>query len=138
MDESEKVVIDTNIFISAFGWGGKPLKIIELLEAREIRNCISEEIIKELVSAVSYPKLDFPQELQTNIIEFILAYSDIYETKEHLSIASDTKDNKFIECALSSKAEFIITGDKGLLSVKQYKNIKIVSPEDFLITKKYK
>lgn len=78
MGKSEKVVIDTNIFISAFGWGGKPLNIIKLLEAGEIRNCISEETI----------------------------------------------------------AEFIITGDKGLLSVKRYKNIKIITPEDFLITRK--
>jgi len=39
--KNEKVIIDTNIFISAFGWGGRPLEVVELLEKEEIRNCIS-------------------------------------------------------------------------------------------------
>jgi putative PIN family toxin of toxin-antitoxin system len=58
--KGKKVVIDTNVFISAFGWGGKPLRIIELLEKGEIRNCISEEILIELCSALAYPKINFP------------------------------------------------------------------------------
>jgi putative PIN family toxin of toxin-antitoxin system len=61
--KGEKVVIDTNVFVSAFGWGGTPLKVIELLENGEIINCISEEILAELCSTLSYPKLDFPLEL---------------------------------------------------------------------------
>jgi putative PIN family toxin of toxin-antitoxin system len=131
LGKGEKVVIDTNIFISAFGWGGNPLEIIELLEKEEIRNCTSEEIFNEFFSALSYPKLNFPMKLQTKILEFVLAYSDIYEIKEHLNITPDPKDNKFIECALSAKAKFIITGDKGLLSIKQFKGIRIITPKDF-------
>ena len=132
MGKTEKVVVDTNIFISAFGWGGNPLRIIELIEDGEIKNCTSEDIIRELFSAVSYPKLGFPQIVQTEILEFVLAYSDFYEHKENITIASDPRDNKFIECALAANAVFIITGDKGLLSVKKCKGIKIISPEDFL------
>lgn len=132
MGTGEKVVIDTNVFISAFGWGGTPLKIIELLENGEIKNCISEDILAELCSALSYSKLDFPQKLQADILEFILAFSEIYEPKKHLSITSDPKDNKFIECALSAHARVVITGDKGLLSIKQFRGIKIITPEEFL------
>ncbi len=86
MAQGKKVVIDANVFISAFGWGGKPLKIMELLEKGEIKNCISEEILYELCTALSYPKLSFPQKLESDILEFVLAHSDIYETKEHLNI----------------------------------------------------
>ncbi len=71
MVKSNKVVIDTNIFISAFGWGGKPFEIIELLESAGIVNCISEDIILEVSRALAYPKLDFPQKLQSDILEFI-------------------------------------------------------------------
>ncbi|MEW6162873.1 MAG: putative toxin-antitoxin system toxin component, PIN family [Nitrospirota bacterium] len=136
MGKGEKVVIDTNIFISAFGWGGKPLKVIELLETGVIKNCISEEILGELCTALSYPKLGFPQKLQSDTLEFVLAYSDIYEIKEHLNITPDPRDNKFIECALSAKAKFIITGDKGLLSIKQFRGIKTITPEEFLKSKR--
>ncbi len=132
MGKGKKVVIDTNVFVSAFGWGGKPLKVIELLEKEKISNCISEEILRELSSALSYPKLDFPRKLQSDTLEFVLAYSSIYEPKEHLNVTSDPKDNKFIECAVEAKAKFIITGDKKLLAVGRFRGIKVVAPENFL------
>jgi uncharacterized protein len=136
--KGKKVVIDTNVFISAFGWGGKPLRVIELLEKGEIRNCISEEILNEFCSAFSYPKLNFPRKLQSDILEFVLAHSDIYESKEHLNITPDPNDNKFIECALSANAKFIITGDKGLLSIKQSRGIKTITPEEFLKSNEFR
>lgn len=135
MVEGKKVVIDANVFISAFGWGGKPLRVIELLEKGEIKNCITEGILDELCTAISYQKLGFSQKLQSDILEFVLAHSDIYETKEHLNITSDPKDNKFIECALSAKAKFIISGDKALLSIKQFRGVKTITPEEFLRSK---
>ena len=136
MGKVEKVVVDTNIFISAFGWGGNPLKVIELLEKGELRNCTSEDIIRELFLAVSYSKLGFPQVIQTEILEFVLAYSDIYDPIEHVVISPDPKDNKFIECALSANAKFIITGDKSFLSLRDFKNVRIIKPEDFLKARK--
>jgi putative PIN family toxin of toxin-antitoxin system len=134
--KSEKIIIDTNIFISAFGWGGRPLEVVKLLEKKEIRNCISEEIFNELFVTLSYPKLSFPLKLQIEILEFVLAYSDFYTPKENLKLTPDPKDNKFIECALTADAKFIITGDKSFLSMKQFKGIKIITPEDFLKTRK--
>jgi hypothetical protein len=128
----KKVVIDTNVFISAFGWGGKPLKIIELLEKGEISNCISEEILYELCSVFSYPKLDFSKKLQSDTLEFVLAYSSIYEPKEHFNVTSDPKDNKLIECAGKARAKFIITGDKKLLAMGRFRGITFVTPDNFL------
>ncbi len=132
MGKSKKVVIDTNIFISAFGWGGKPFKIIELLESSGIVNCISEDITLEVSRALAYPKLDFQQKLQSDILEFIIAHSRFFVSKKTLNVAPDPNDNILIECALSAKARFIITGDKKLLAMKKYRDIKFVSPENFL------
>jgi len=134
--KNEKVIIDTNIFISAFGWGGRPLEVVELLEKEEIRNCISEGIFNELFVTLLYPKLSFPIKFQTEILEFVLAHSDFYTPKENLKLAPDPKDNKFIECALTANAKFIITGDKSFLSLKQFRGIKITTPEDFLKMRK--
>jgi uncharacterized protein len=132
MGEGEKVVVDVNVFISAFGWGGTPFKVIELIEKCEIRNCISEEILAELCRAVAYPKLAFPYELQTNIIEFALAFSDIFVIKRHIEVAPDPDDNKFIECAVAADAKYIVTGDKVFLSVRQYKSTRVITPDAFL------
>lgn len=133
MGKIKKVVIDTNVFISAFGWGGKPLIIIELLEPAGIINCVSEDIILEVSRALAYPKLDFPQELQSDILEFIIAHSSFFGPTQSLDVTTDPKDNILIECALAAKARFIITGDKKLLAMKKYGDIKLVSPEDFLV-----
>ena len=70
--------------------------------------------------------------INTDILEFVLAYSEIHEPRKHLSVATDPKDNKFVDCALHARAKFLITGDKGLLSIKQFRNIRIMTPEDFL------
>ncbi len=136
MGTGQKVVIDTNVFISAFGWGGKPLEVVELLEKGEIRNGVSEETLNELTIAISYPKLAFSRKTQSDILEFVLAHSDMYESQEHLAVASDPEDNKIIECAAASNAKVIITGDKGLLSLNHYREINILTPEDFLKTRR--
>ena len=138
MGKGKKVVIDTNIFISAFGWGGRPLEVVELLEKEEIRNCISEEIFNELFVTLSYPKLSFSIKLQTEILEFVLAHSDFYTPKEKLKLTPDPKDNNFIECALTADANFIITGDKSFLSLKQFRGIKIITPEKFLKSNEFR
>jgi putative PIN family toxin of toxin-antitoxin system len=130
--KSKKVVIDTNVFISAFGWGGKPFRIIELLETTAIVNCISEDIILEVSRSLAYPKLDFPQKLQSDILEFIIAYSTFFEPKKPLNVAPDPDDNKLLECALTAKAKFVITGDKRFLAMKKFRDINLVSPEKFL------
>lgn len=132
MGKIQKVVTDTNVIISAFGWGGKPLQILELLERRAIRNCVSEHTLKELIAALAYPKLAFSHATQTSILEFVLAYSDVYEPVERIFAAPDPDDNKFIECSTAANARIIITGDKRFLSLKRHGSIRIHSPESFL------
>lgn len=132
MVKKTKVVIDTNVFISAFGWGGKPLTIIQLLERGIIKNFTSEEILNEFCIAIAYPKLNFNKKLQLNILEFVMAFSEICEADEHLEVTSDPHDNKFISCAISAQAKFIITVDKQFLSLKKYKEINVITPEEFL------
>jgi uncharacterized protein len=130
--KSKKVVIDTNVFISAYGWGGTPLKVVQLLEKEVIRNCVSEKILEELHNAIAYRKIAFPVNLQTDILEYVLAYSDVYETKKRFAVTPDPDDNRFIECAISANAKFIITGDKSFLFLSNFKDIRIIAPRAFL------
>ena len=71
MGEITKVVIDTNLFVSGFGWGGKPKEVLRLLENGVIRNFVTPEIFEEIKRVVSYQKLKFPPSLQIKIIEFV-------------------------------------------------------------------
>jgi len=133
MGEIPKVVIDTNIFVSGFGWEGKPKKILKLLEERKIKNFISPAIIEEVKRAISYKRLKFPDDLQAEIIEFVYFYSKVVTPEEKLEvIKEDPADNKFLECAVESKAKYIISGNSHLLKLRTFRRIEILTPNDFL------
>lgn len=128
-----KVVIDTNVFISAFGWDGKPEAVLRLMEQRRIVNCITSDIYAELQRVVAYPKLKFSPTLQVNILEFVFAWSLFVQPKETVAvIADDPDDDKFLSCAIAAGASAIISGDPHLLAHGSYCNIPIMTPAQFL------
>lgn len=133
MGKKTKVVIDTNVMISAFGWHGKPEDIIKLATTDRIKNFISLEMLAELRKVVAYPKLNFSETLQAEVIETVFSASSIVSVNESINvIVDDPPDNRVLECALSANVDFIISGDKHLLNLKAFQGIEILSPEDFL------
>jgi len=128
-----KVVIDTNIFVSGFGWNGKPEEVLKLIKDRQIVNYSSAEIFEEIRRVVSYPKLRFSEPLQIAILEFVLFYSEfVAPQKRFFTVTEDPDDNKFLECAIEAKVDYIISGDPHLLDMKKSKTVKIVTPREFL------
>ena len=128
-----KVVIDTNVFISAFGWDGKPEAVLSLMERRKIVNFTTNDIYTELQRVVAYPKLKFPPILQVNILEFVFSWSRFVQPKETVPvIEDDPDDDKFLACAIAANASAIISGDPHLLSLGSYRNIPIMTPVQFL------
>ncbi|TLD41754.1 MAG: hypothetical protein JETT_1979 [Candidatus Jettenia ecosi] len=135
MGEKTKVVIDTNVIVSAFGWGGKPADVIRLITSGKILNFTSSEMFTELKKVVGYPRLAFSETSQAEIMEIIFNASSIVDIHESVNIIDDdAEDNKILECAISAGAEFVISGDKHLLTLKSFEGIKIVTPEDFIET----
>lgn len=133
MGKKTKVVLDTNIIVSAFGWGGKPADIMRLITGGEILNFTSVEMLTELKKVVGYSRLSFSETLQAEIIEIMFNASSIVERHESVNIIDDdTEDNKILECAISAGAEFVVSGDKHLLTLKSFEGIKIVTPEEFI------
>jgi len=128
-----KVVIDTNIFVSGFGWGGKPKELLALVENKRIINITTIEVFEELKRVISYPRLKFPEKLQSKILEFVFLHSKFVEPKERINlIKQDPDDNRILECAIEANADFIISGDPHLLERKEYKGIKILNVAEFL------
>lgn len=133
MGEIKKIVIDTNVFISGFGWKGKPEEILKLVENRQIINFITPDIFEEVRRVISYPKLKFSESLQIKILEFVLFYSEFIESRKRITfIDEDPDDNKLLECAIEAKAEYIISGDPHLLRLNKFKDIKIIGADEFL------
>jgi putative PIN family toxin of toxin-antitoxin system len=128
-----KVVIDTNVFISAFGWDGKPEAVLRLMEQRKVVNFTTNDIYAELQRVVAYPKLKFSPTLQVNILEFVFSWSRFVQPQETVSmVTDDPDDDKFLSCAIAANASAIISGDPHLLSLGSYRDIPIMTPVQFL------
>jgi uncharacterized protein len=127
-----KVVLDTNIFISSVLWRGNPYKIIQLGLDKKINIFTSVAILKELEKVL---KRDFKEneEFIKGQIDLILEYAIVVKTRSKVRIVNDDPDdNKVIECAVDSGADYIVSGDSHLLKIQNYRDIKIISAKDFL------
>jgi len=129
----QRTVFDTNIYISALHFQGSiPRKILELADASVFRLLISKQIIAEIRGVLrikfkyELPKLDLMEEL-------ILSICEVVEPKSRINfIKEDPDDDMILECAVEGQADFIVSGDRHILEIKEYKGIKIISARDFL------
>ncbi len=126
-----KVVIDTNVFISGIVFGGTPRKIINAWIAEEYVFCLSPELKAEILIKLQ-KKFLLPQDVLTNIEDALDTYSQKYIPTQKVNICKDPQDNFLLELAEEAKANYLVSGDKLVLALKEYKNTKIISPKKFL------
>ena len=127
------IVLDTNIYISAIIYGGKPEEVFLLAKEGAIELFVSTAIIAEVATKLA-DKFHWHSFDITDFIREIGEAAKIVRPQKRLKvIESDESDNRVLECALTAGAQYIITGDRRhLLSMKQYQGIEIVSAAMFL------
>ncbi len=131
----QKVVIDTNVFVSALIQKSYPYFIIyDLLAAEKIKLCVSYEVLEEYYIVFNRPKFskyrDFREQAQ-NLISEIETKSLLFTPKNKITLLTDKDDNKFLELAEASKADYLITGNTNDFTIKKYKHTNIVTPKDY-------
>lgn len=133
-DSPKRVVLDTNVLISALLFSGRASEILDLLENKAIVLVISKEILSEYVTALAYPKFSLSEkEIKFLINDCVLPYAEIVNaTKLSETICRDPKDDKFLACAKAAKADVIVSGDKHLLVLKEFERIPIKTVNAFL------
>lgn len=129
-----KVVLDTNVFVSAVLFGGKAGSVFSLCQNGFIKPCISREVLDEYITVLSYKRFNLTEcEIKYLIEQELIPYAEPYNvTKTQNVIKADNDDNKFISLAVESESNYIISGDKHLLDLKVYENIQIIKISDFL------
>lgn len=129
-----RVVLDTNVLVSALLFTGKLSKIVDLWRQGKVIPLISRETFEELRAVLEYPKFSLaPDEIQSIIENEILPFFEVVEIKENIrGVCRDPGDDKFLACALSGSAHFILSGDKDLIDLKSYKTIRIIKTSEFL------
>jgi putative PIN family toxin of toxin-antitoxin system len=130
-----RIVADTNLLIASIFWSGAPYKIVQQALDGKIEIVTSKDILNEVRKVLKDPKEGFmlgEQEID-DIVNGILLYAKLVEPAIIVDVVKrDPKDNPIIACALTAKAEFIVTRDNDLLVLKEYAGINILTPEEFL------
>ena len=131
--EITRIVIDTNVVVSALLFGGVPGKLVSFWKTGRIRVLASKEMIEEYLRVLAYPKFELSEdEINYLLYQEILPYFEIVRTKPGpMIVEEDPSDDMFIRCAEAGKANKILSGDQHLLNLKSYGKIKILTPSQF-------
>jgi putative PIN family toxin of toxin-antitoxin system len=128
-----KIVLDSNIFVSSFYWQGNPRKVFDRITNGFDELYITDKILKEISEVMSSEKFDTNKHEIEEYIEIIESYSvKVLPENGIEEVSRDKDDDKILQCGLEGNVDFIITGDKDLLVLKEYKGMKIINPKDYL------
>jgi uncharacterized protein len=127
-----KAVFDTNIFISALALpGGQAERAIDLVIDGRVSLCISKEIIHEVLGVLAQKFSKDPEELSRTAV-FLSELAELIVPRKKLAVLDDEPDNRILECAATGHANVIVTGDRAMLNLKKYQEIRILSLRQFL------
>jgi len=127
-----RVVLDTNVLVSAVVFGGPPGQIVELAAARQLQLVLSSPLIAEL-RRVLRDKFAFSDEA-LYLTETLLRRAGIVvePSQTRTLVTQDPDDNRVLEVAVDSKADVVVSGDRHLLRLKEFQGIPIQSPRQFV------
>ena len=129
-----RIVIDTNVLISAIFWTGKPKQLLNRVRHQVITFVTSNDLLDELRRILM--RRDKPFRLSggeaDQVVEAMRELSEVVKIHSRFSVCHDEMDNKVLACAIDGKAEYIISGDIHLLGLGSFKGIRIMSVADFL------
>jgi len=129
-----RVVLDTNVLISALLFKGELTRMVGLWQRGKMIPVISKETFDELRTVLEYPKFSLSRaEIKSLIEQEILPFFEVVNVSKHVKGACrDPGDDKFISCAISANADYIVTGDKDLSDLKKYQSVRIIHASDFI------
>lgn len=134
----QKVVFDTVVFVRSLINPYSRCGQIVFKYHKRYRLFLSKPVIIEILEVLRRPELTkkFKSIEKMDIREAIkiISQAEIVEVQEFLKASRDPKDNKFIDTAIESSADYLVSENNDLLILKEYQGIKIVNCEQFLPT----
>ena len=127
------VVFDTNVLISALGFGGTPLDALLRAFDTDIDLLASEDTLAELDRVMKYDRLPFTDADREQYVAILSREVDVVVPETTVDVIDrDPDDNAFLECAVAGDATYVVSGDKHLLDLESYRGIDVVTPAEFL------
>jgi putative PIN family toxin of toxin-antitoxin system len=132
-NKTDRVIIDTNLWISFLIT--KDFKELDSkIKSGKVKLLFSLELIEEFLTVAHRPKLKnyFSKEDLELLLDLFDIYGELVSVKSEVKVCRDPNDNFLLALAKDSKAKYLLTGDKDLLSLKKFEQTKIIEFSDFL------
>ena len=130
---SLRVVFDTNVLVSAIGFGGKPWNCLVLAFVADVEMITGDAAIAEFERVLGYDRLPFTEAEQEQYPALIRAEATVVDPDASVQLIDDDPDDDlFLEIALEAEAEYIVSGDPHLTELGSFRGIDIVPPSEFL------
>ncbi len=129
-----RAVIDTNVFVTALLRGTVPRRIYDAFLDGEFTPVFSPETLAELLEVLTRPALQAlmsQTEVQT-FLDTIQHDTLLVRPRRHVRACRDPKDDIFLDSAIAGRADCIVTGDRDLLALDPFRDIRILRPAEFL------
>jgi putative PIN family toxin of toxin-antitoxin system len=128
-----RVVLDTNVLVSALFFPGLPSKALSAWLEDEFDLVVTAEILGEYRRIASRIGERFPDVGLDPVLDRIVLHALlVVPVKLPSDACSDRDDIKFLECAVAGQAKYVVTGDRALLRASGYEGVEVVTPRVFL------
>jgi len=131
----QKLILDTNVIVSALISSSIPTRILyELVLTKKVETCLSEEVFAEYVEVLNRDKFAKFAAFKTKaevVLSKLREISTFYQTDRKVEILTDTSDNKFLELAAASSADFLITGNTLDFTITEFEYTRILTPRAY-------
>ena len=135
-----KVVVNTSVIIAGLIGRGFSNKVLRLILMGKLKIVLSDDIFREYIKAVHYPKLRIPLSYAYIVLDRLYRLAEQVHLTKRFSICRDPDDNKFLEAAYEGRADYLITLDRDLLDLRNCNKelelngyrVKILTPKELL------
>jgi hypothetical protein len=132
-----KAVLDTNILVSLLFKKALAKEISKAMEEKSVEFYSYEEILRELARVLTYPKFEKIFEKaeveKRTVLKSLTERLKVVNPKVRVNVIKiDPSDNKVLECALEAGAKYLISGDKHLIALREFRKVEIVTVKEFL------
>lgn len=133
--EVQKVILDTNVIVSALISNSAPTDILyDIVLKSEVSLCLSDEIYTEYVNVLNREKFSRFKNFRENavvVLKELKSIGNYLAVSQKVNLISDESDNKFLELAFESSADFLITGNTLDFDFDTFENTRIVTPREY-------
>lgn len=129
-----RIVLDTNVLISALIRKGKPRKLFDQVILGKIKLVLSEPILEEFIKVAKKKKFRpyFRNSEAADFIALLKRVSEFVQVQSRVNITRDKSDNIILATALDGNADYVVSGDKDLLTVQEFKGVKVLTVDQML------